>query len=77
MNEPVRLALTNDEALVLFEFLSRFDDTDTLTIQDQAEKRVLSNVHGLLQKQLIEIFHPDYNLLLNAARNRLRAPVDE
>ena len=41
MGDPVRLELTGDEALVLFEFLFRFDDDGSLTIQDQAEERAL------------------------------------
>jgi hypothetical protein len=40
-----------DEALVLFEFLSRFSDTDELRVEDQAEQRALSNLCCLLEKQ--------------------------
>jgi hypothetical protein len=76
MGEPVRLELTGDEALVLFEFLARFDDDGTLAVQDQAEVRALWNLHCLLQKQLVEIFHPEYNALLAAARDRLRDPAE-
>lgn len=72
MRDPVRLDLTGDEALVLFEFLQRFDDEGMLIISDQAEERALWNLHCLLQKQLVEIFHPDYKALLAAARDRLR-----
>ena len=39
MGGPVHLELTGDEALVLFEFLARFEDGGTLAIQDQAEER--------------------------------------
>ena len=39
MGESVRLELTGEEALVLFEFLARFDDDSTLSVQDQAEER--------------------------------------
>jgi hypothetical protein len=76
MREPVRFELTGDEALVLFDFLQRFDDEGTLAIRDQAEERALWNLHCLLQKQLVEIFHPDYKALLAAARDRLRDPVE-
>jgi hypothetical protein len=72
MAEPVQLKLTGDEALVLFEFLSRFDDEGSLAIEDQAEERALWNFHGQLQKQLAEPFHRDYKALLAAARDRLR-----
>jgi hypothetical protein len=76
VGEPVRLELTGDEALVLFEFLARFDDNNMLAVQDQAEERALWNLHCVLQKQLVEIFHPDYKELLTAARDRLRDPVE-
>lgn len=72
MGGPVRLELSGDEALVLFEFLARFDDEDTLALEDQAEERALWNLHCLLQKQLVEIFDPNYKALLAAARGRLR-----
>jgi hypothetical protein len=76
MREPIRLELTGDEALVLFDLLQRFDDEGTLTIRDQAEERALWNLHCLLQKQLVEIFDPDYKALLVAAQDRLRDPVE-
>ena len=49
---PVAVQLTPDEALVLFEFLQRFSETDALSIQDQAEKRVLWNECCSLEKFL-------------------------
>jgi hypothetical protein len=76
MGGPVHLELTGDEALVLFEFLARFDNESTLQIQDQAEERALWNLHCLLQKQLVEIFHADYQALVLAARDRLRDPLE-
>jgi hypothetical protein len=68
----VQIALTADEAIVLFEFLSRFDESDALTIVDQAEARALSNLLGLFQKQLVSPFQHDYLEQLQRARNRLR-----
>lgn len=76
MRDPVRLELTGDEALVLFEFLARFGDDSMLAIQDQAEERALWNLHCLLQKQLVEVLHPEYKALLAAARDRLRDPAE-
>ena len=40
-NERVSVELTSSEALVLFEFLSRFSNDGILKIEDQAEERVL------------------------------------
>ena len=68
----VQISLTADEALVLFEFLNRFEESSELTIADQAEVWVLSNLLGPLQKQLVPPFQKDYVEQLQQARNRLR-----
>jgi hypothetical protein len=72
----VRLDLTSDEALVLFEFLSRFNDSDKLSLEDPAEQRALEHLHCLLEKQLVEPIDPNYQELLRQARDRLRDPVE-
>ena len=74
MGVPFCLQLTGDEALVLFEFLTRSGDFDRPTIEDQAERRALWNLQCLLEKQLPEPFQADYTGLLKAARDRLRDP---
>jgi hypothetical protein len=68
----VTVQLTADEALVLFEFLQRFSETEVLSIQDQAEERALWNVGCLLEKSLSEPFAGNYQELLAQARDRLR-----
>lgn len=73
----VHLRLTPDEALVLFEFLSRYSDTDELVLEDQAEQRALWNLCCKLEKELVEPFNPDYVKLLQSARDRLRDKWDE
>lgn len=73
----VEVRLTPDEALVLFESLSRYNDTDELRVEDQAEQRALWNLCCLLEKELVEPFNPDYMELLQSARNRLRDKDDE
>lgn len=72
----VEVRLTPDEALVLFEFLSRYSDGDELRVEDQAEQRALWNLCCLLEKQLVEPFNPNYFELLESARNRLRDDGD-
>ena len=71
--QNITLTITNDEALVLFEFLARFNETDHPDIfEDQAEQRILWDIECLLQEQLVEPFKPDYLNLLNEARNNIR-----
>jgi hypothetical protein len=71
MNE-VTINLTNDEALVLFEFLSRFSDKDRLSIKDQAEQRALWNLTCLFEKTLSEPFSTEWPQIIEGARSRLR-----
>jgi hypothetical protein len=68
----MKLELTGDEALVLFEWLSRLDEQDAF-IKDLAEEKVLWSLHGQLEKVLTEIFQPNYSELVEQARARLRA----
>ena len=70
----VNLELSSDEALVLFEFLSRFVDKEQLEISDQSEKRVLWDLQATLEKKLVEPFRADYNDILEKAQSRLRNP---
>ncbi len=71
----ISLVLNKDEALILFEFLSRTCETekfDDILFDDKAEKQVLWNLEGQLQKILVEPFSPDYSEILKAARDKMR-----
>jgi hypothetical protein len=48
--DNVELKLTKDEALVLFELLSRYSDSAVLSAADSAELRVLWAVNCLPEK---------------------------
>ena len=67
----VAITLTKTEALVLFELLLRFSETDKLTIEHEAEKQVLWNVSCLLELSLVEPFSENYEELLQTARASL------
>ena len=75
--QPVHLELSADEALVFFEFVSRFTDSDQLSIADQAEPQTLWNLCGRLEKQLSEPFSSRFPQLLAQARGRLRSDPSE
>lgn len=68
----VGLELSADEALVPFEFLSRFSDTDELRTVDQAEQRVPWNLCCKLEKTLSTPFRTDHAQAIQDARDRLR-----
>ena len=74
-SNDVVLKLTKAEALALFEFVSRFSNTDVLDIQDRAEAQALWNLCCLLEKQQLGPFESEFDDLLKAARDELR-PLD-
>jgi len=76
-NKPVSLTLTHDEALVLFELLSRYDDTEQLSVDVPAEELALWRLHGALQRILVAPLQPDYNEQLQQARQRLCPGTDD
>ena len=43
----VKLELTGDEALVLYEWLTRFNQRDDVEFADQAEERVLCDLEAM------------------------------
>jgi hypothetical protein len=77
-DDAVVVRLTRDEALVLFEWLSRATNEDALhaaTI-DAAEVIALNALCALLERELVELFDPNYLELVAAARERIRGTAD-
>jgi hypothetical protein len=71
MREAVTIILSHDEALVLFEFFARFDDSEDFTLRYTAEYLAFSRISAQLDKVLVEPFNPEYFAVVNAARDRL------
>jgi hypothetical protein len=71
MTKPVDVRLSPDQALVLFEVLARFRQTDQLRIKNNAEFIAVSEVRAQLEETLVELFSPDYGQLLAEAQQRL------
>lgn len=69
----MKLEITDDQALVLFEWLARLDEQDAFPVEDPAEELVLWCLHGQLEKALSEQFRPDYQDLVEQARARVKA----
>jgi hypothetical protein len=68
--------LTNDEALVFFDFLSRFSEDKELKIKDQAEERILWDLTCALEAKLVEPLQDDYDKKLEDARTKVRDVED-
>ena len=75
-NSKVTLELSSDEALVLFEWLHRFDEREDKGFEHQAEQRVLWNIEAMLEATLVEPLEPNYDELLAAARGRVGDPPE-
>jgi len=72
-SNEITIKLTKDEALVLFELLSRFSENDNKEIfQDAAEEKALWVIEEQLEKILVEPFKPNYQDIIQEARNRIR-----
>ncbi len=71
-DDEIKIEITKDEALVLFEFLSRYSDTDKLAIEHQSEQRVLWSLNCIFEKTINEAYSSDYKKSLESARNRLQ-----
>ncbi len=67
----VTLQITQAEAVVLFEFLSRYTETDQLQIHDQSEQQMLWNLLCVLERS----GNPEWPSLENA-RSELRFEND-
>lgn len=71
-NAPIQIELTDDEALVLFDWLSRVGRTGSHDVEDQAEQRALWNLEAALEQKLAAVLDPRYPELVARARERLR-----
>ena len=67
------LKISEDEALVLFDYFSRFDETDDLSFRHPAEYIALQRLAGQVDKTTSAMFKPQYRQLLTAARQRIAA----
>jgi hypothetical protein len=69
--DVMNLELTEDEALVLFELLTRTEKAESFPTADPSENRVVESLLCQLEKQLAPPFRSDYESLLAAARRRV------
>ncbi len=76
-NKNVSVSLSNDEALVLLEWLCNFIEEEHPSLfQDQAEERVLWDLKAVLEKVISVTFDKDYINILSQARENIRDSLD-
>ena len=68
MLRKVQLELTSDEALVLFDWLARFNEADEAIPKDDAEERVLFDLEASLEKTLVAPLAANYKEELESAK---------
>ena len=75
----LKLALTRDEAIVLFELLSRENTKkcSTVALMHPSEQTVLWRIEAALEKELTEPFESSYRGILDAARKRLAGAIED
>lgn len=71
--EPIRIELSRDEALVLFELLARIEERGELKLKRNAEFIAFSALFARLQKVLVEPFDRDYENIVARSSDRLEA----
>jgi len=69
--EVINIQLSEDEALILFEFFSRFKETSKFKLENNAEFIAFSRISGQLAKSLLEPLKPNYKILVENAINRV------
>ena len=70
-NSGISINLSNEEALVLLDWITRFNE-DENAFQDQAEERVLFDLESVLEKEVSGTFNDDYSAVLQRAREKVR-----
>jgi len=76
MAKKISIELTNEEALVLLDYLSRCSKKEEYKFEDQAEQRVLWDIEATLESVLIEPLKSNYDELLAKAREKVRDQSD-
>jgi hypothetical protein len=67
--DNITITLNKKEALLLFDFLSRFNErTNTQDYEYKSDQTVLWNLEAILEAHLSEVFQPNYIEIIDKAR---------
>ncbi|MAT83906.1 MAG: hypothetical protein CMD39_06415 [Gammaproteobacteria bacterium] len=69
----IALEVSQDEALVLFEWLAELDSNNSGPADGSAEQKVLWKLEGQLERLLVEPLESDYQQLVEEARRNVLA----
>jgi hypothetical protein len=69
--DEYQLMIGEDDAVILFEFFERFDDTEELFFVHPAEWIALGRLSAQICSTTSAMFNPKYREILDAARERV------
>jgi len=75
MNESdpnIEISLPKDEALILFDWLSRFNEGSS-NYADDVEKQILADLEAFFEKIFAETFADNYHEIIDFAKARIRS----
>lgn len=67
----MQITLSSDDSIVLFEFLSRFENDEKLNIKHISKGFVLSKIHGQMETTINEPFDINWSAILLNAQKRI------
>lgn len=70
-NPKIEIRLPKDEALVLFNWLSKFNQGNSNSTDD-VEKHILADLEAIFEKLLVEPFAENYHDLIDLAKAGIR-----
>ena len=68
----MNLDITNDEVIILWNFLRRYSSEEVLVIEDQAEQRTLWNLECVFEKEVNKYFDGNWDVALKNALTTVR-----
>ena len=71
-SKSVTIELTSEAALVLYDWLTCFNQQEETAFADQAEEHVLFDLEAMLEKVLVAPLQSDYAMLVAQARSHVR-----
>lgn len=67
------ISLSQDEALVFFEWISHADEKNLFRFQHESEEKVVWKIEGQLEKKLTKPFEKEYLAQLEKARDKVQS----
>ena len=72
MSEDIVISISKEEAIVLFEWIARGEESGDFQFCCSAEQRVIWRIEAILEK-IVPVFSPDYKRDLALAREAVDA----